>query len=85
MNALGGLGYVRVDNPSEYNNLPTPIHDYANMTVFTTAMPHQLHCLVSPSLSFPLLASHSADVRSTTSSPSTLPSHPITLVASPRR
>ncbi|KAL1980703.1 hypothetical protein VTN96DRAFT_3620 [Rasamsonia emersonii] len=40
-----GLGYVRVDNPSEYNNLPTPIHDYANMTVFTTAMPHQLHCL----------------------------------------
>ncbi|KAK2781283.1 hypothetical protein FQN52_001717 [Onygenales sp. PD_12] len=40
-----GLGYVRVENPSQYDNLPQPIHDYTNMTVFTTSMPHQLHCL----------------------------------------
>ncbi|KAF2176464.1 hypothetical protein K469DRAFT_607087 [Zopfia rhizophila CBS 207.26] len=40
-----GLGYVRVDNPSAYHDLPIPIHDYKNMTVFTTSMPHQLHCL----------------------------------------
>lgn len=23
----------------------SPIHDYNNMTVYTTSMPHQLHCL----------------------------------------
>ncbi|KAF2464346.1 uncharacterized protein BDR25DRAFT_381466 [Lindgomyces ingoldianus] len=40
-----GLGYVRVNEPSRFKNLPTPLHDFANMTVFTTSMPHQLHCL----------------------------------------
>ncbi|ORY18127.1 hypothetical protein BCR34DRAFT_470435, partial [Clohesyomyces aquaticus] len=40
-----GLGYIRVDKPFAYKDLPTPIHDYTNMTVFTTSMPHQLHCL----------------------------------------
>lgn len=40
-----GLGYVNVQNPSQYNNLPHPIHDYPNHTVFTTSMTHQLHCL----------------------------------------
>lgn len=40
-----GLGYVHVKNPSEYSNLPHPIHDYTNQTVFTTSVTHQLHCL----------------------------------------
>lgn len=40
-----GLGYVKVYKPSRFNDLPTPIHDYPNDTVFTTSMPHQLHCL----------------------------------------
>ncbi|KAH7138998.1 hypothetical protein B0J11DRAFT_515805 [Dendryphion nanum] len=40
-----GLGYVNVKNPSEYDNLPQPIHDYPNHTVYTTSMTHQLHCL----------------------------------------
>ncbi|KAL1591908.1 hypothetical protein SLS60_011500 [Paraconiothyrium brasiliense] len=40
-----GLGYVEVKEPSRYSNLPKPIHDYANQTVFTTSMTHQLHCL----------------------------------------
>jgi hypothetical protein len=40
-----GLGYVKVMEPSKYVELPTPIHDYPNETVFTTSMPHQLHCL----------------------------------------
>ncbi|KAL1800788.1 hypothetical protein ACET3X_001130 [Alternaria dauci] len=40
-----GLGYVNVETPSEYSNLPTPIHDYPNHTVFTTSVTHQLHCL----------------------------------------
>lgn len=40
-----GLGYVKITEPSKYVDLPTPIHDYPNETVFTTSMPHQLHCL----------------------------------------
>jgi hypothetical protein len=43
--AVGGLGYVQVEDPSRYDNLPHPIHDYVNHTVFTTSMTHQLHCL----------------------------------------
>jgi hypothetical protein len=40
-----GLGYVHVEEPSSYNNLPHPIHDYYNKSVFTTSMTHQLHCI----------------------------------------
>lgn len=40
-----GLGYVNVKDPSQYNNLPQPIHDYPNQTVYTTSVTHQLHCL----------------------------------------
>ncbi|KAL5115067.1 hypothetical protein ACEQ8H_007042 [Pleosporales sp. CAS-2024a] len=40
-----GLGYLHVKDPSEYNNLPHPIHDYTAQTVFTTSVTHQLHCL----------------------------------------
>jgi hypothetical protein len=40
-----GLGYVDVKDPSTHDNLPQPIHDYPNNTVFTTSMTHQLHCL----------------------------------------
>lgn len=32
-------------DPAKHDNLPTPIHDYVNNTVFTTSMTHQLHCL----------------------------------------
>jgi hypothetical protein len=40
-----GLGYVLVKDPSKYDNLPHPIHDYPNHTVYTTSVTHQLHCL----------------------------------------
>jgi hypothetical protein len=40
-----GLGYLHIKEPSLYNNLPHPIHDYPNKTVFTTSMTHQLHCI----------------------------------------
>ncbi|KAJ4350292.1 uncharacterized protein N0V89_008913 [Didymosphaeria variabile] len=40
-----GLGYVEVKEPSQYSNLPKPIHDYTSQAVFTTSMTHQLHCL----------------------------------------
>ncbi|KAF2733050.1 hypothetical protein EJ04DRAFT_513488 [Polyplosphaeria fusca] len=40
-----GLGYVGVKDPSKYDELPKPIHDYTKKTVFTTSMTHQLHCL----------------------------------------
>jgi hypothetical protein len=40
-----GLGYVQVKDAQKYDNLPHPIHDYPNHTVFTTSVTHQLHCL----------------------------------------
>jgi hypothetical protein len=45
----GGLGYVKVDAPEKYDNLPVPLKGggYNKTTVFTTSMTHQLHCLVS--------------------------------------
>lgn len=39
-----GLGYVQVDDPSGYDNLPHPLRGFSR-TVFTTSMTHQLHCL----------------------------------------
>lgn len=42
-----GLGYVKVDDPSRYNNLPHPLVGYNGSTVFTTSVTHQLHCLHS--------------------------------------
>lgn len=41
-----GLGYVEIDNPEEYDNLPTPLRGF-DKAVFTTSVTHQLHCLVS--------------------------------------
>ncbi|KAI8936756.1 hypothetical protein NX059_006003 [Plenodomus lindquistii] len=40
-----GLGYVDVQNASQYSNLPRPIHDYPSKHVYTTSVTHQLHCL----------------------------------------
>ncbi|KAL2141205.1 hypothetical protein VTI28DRAFT_2711 [Corynascus sepedonium] len=40
-----GIGFQRVDNPSDYHDLPTPISWYEGQTVFTTSWTHQLHCL----------------------------------------
>lgn len=39
-----GLGYLKVDHPSDYDNLPHPVEGYKD-TVFTTSVTHQLHCL----------------------------------------
>ncbi|KAK0643303.1 hypothetical protein B0T16DRAFT_415652 [Cercophora newfieldiana] len=39
-----GLGYVRINNTQDYDNLPTPLEGYPEST-FTTSMTHQLHCL----------------------------------------
>ncbi|CAE7179997.1 hypothetical protein PTNB73_03677 [Pyrenophora teres f. teres] len=39
-----GMGFQRIPDPENYNNLPTPII-WPNATVFTTSMTHQLHCL----------------------------------------
>lgn len=42
----GGLGYVRINNTRDYDNLPTPLKSYPSST-FTTSVTHQLHCLHS--------------------------------------
>lgn len=47
-----GLGYVNVVDPSTYDNLPAKLTGYDDDEyVATTAVTHQLHCLVSSSLS----------------------------------
>ncbi|KAH8668578.1 hypothetical protein BX600DRAFT_259455 [Xylariales sp. PMI_506] len=40
-----GMGFQWVKDPSKYHDLPHPIEWINNMTVFTTSMTHQLHCL----------------------------------------
>ena len=67
-----GLGYLEVKRPERYNNLPTPLTQYPNRTVFTTSMTHQLHCLVSDvptKIPFPSVKS----MRSNNTHPSSTP------------
>jgi hypothetical protein len=40
-----GLGYLEMKEPGLYSNLPHPLNNFPNATVFTTSMTHQLHCL----------------------------------------
>lgn len=40
------MGFQWVNDTEKYNNLPTPIDWYEGMTVFTTSVTHQIHCLV---------------------------------------
>lgn len=42
-----GLGYVQIDNPEQFDGLPTPLTEFNESTVFTTSVTHQLHCLHS--------------------------------------
>lgn len=44
-----GMGFQWVNNTEKYNNLPHPIDWYEGMTVFTTSVTHQIHCLVCSS------------------------------------
>lgn len=46
--AQEGLGFLEIENPEDYDGLPTPLYDdeFKNRTVYTTSMTHQLHCLV---------------------------------------
>lgn len=45
-NSTEGMGFQWVNNTEKYNNLPKPIDWYEGMTVFTTSVTHQIHCLV---------------------------------------
>jgi len=38
------MGFQRVKEPERYHDLPTPI-EWPDMTVFTTSVTHQVHCL----------------------------------------
>ncbi|SPO06899.1 uncharacterized protein DNG_09593 [Cephalotrichum gorgonifer] len=42
-----GLGFLEIQDPSKYNDLPTPLEEYVNKTVYASSMTHQLHCLHS--------------------------------------
>lgn len=83
-----GLGYLdinRLDTSSSkaksLNNLPTPLTGYpANMTVFTTSVTHQLHCLYSILEDFAaaksgIAAGHTHDARDEPADPEDLGFH----------
>lgn len=40
------MGFQWVNNTEKYHDLPHPIDWYEGMTVFTTSVTHQIHCLV---------------------------------------
>ncbi|TKW57727.1 hypothetical protein CTA1_11529 [Colletotrichum tanaceti] len=42
-----GLGWIKLDHPQQYQDLPEPIKDFGgpDQPVFTTSVTHQLHCL----------------------------------------
>ncbi|KAI0805199.1 hypothetical protein GGR55DRAFT_655735 [Xylaria sp. FL0064] len=40
-----GLGYLKVEDPDKYDNLPTRLTIFEDQYVVTTSMTHQLHCL----------------------------------------
>ncbi|KAK1622408.1 hypothetical protein BDP81DRAFT_334605, partial [Colletotrichum phormii] len=42
-----GLGWIKVDHPRQYQDLPEPIKDFGgpDQPVFTTSVTHQLHCI----------------------------------------
>lgn len=42
-----GMGFQWVNDTHKYHDLPTPIVWDEGMTVFTTSVTHNLHCLVS--------------------------------------
>ncbi|KAL6702785.1 hypothetical protein ACN47E_000969 [Coniothyrium glycines] len=63
-----GLGYVHVREPAQHDDLPRPLHDYPDQTVFTTSVTHQLHCL------YTILAAHHSPAR-TPAQPATPPRH----------
>ncbi|KAF2865925.1 hypothetical protein BDV95DRAFT_242475 [Massariosphaeria phaeospora] len=56
-----GLGYVNVKSPALHDNLPTPIHDYPNQTVYTTSVTHQLHCLYTILEAYNILQASATD------------------------
>lgn len=41
-----GMGFQWVNDSQKYHDLPKPIDWYEGMTVFTTSVTHQIHCLV---------------------------------------
>jgi hypothetical protein len=42
-----GLGYLDIEKPENYHDLPHKLDDAKGRYVVTTSMTHQLHCLVS--------------------------------------
>lgn len=47
-----GMGFQWVNETQKYHDLPKPIDWYEGMTVFTTSVTHQIHCLVSSTSAF---------------------------------
>ncbi|KAI8966711.1 hypothetical protein F5Y11DRAFT_660 [Daldinia sp. FL1419] len=52
-----GLGYLEIENPQEYDNLPTQLNSFPDQFVVTSSMTHQLHCLYAIAEAYSALTS----------------------------
>lgn len=52
-----GMGFQWVNDTNKYHDLPKPIEWYDGMTVFTTSVTHQIHCLFAMAQTYSGLSS----------------------------
>lgn len=52
-----GMGFQWVNDTHKYHDLPKPIDWYEGMTVFTTSVTHQIHCLFAMAQTYSGLSS----------------------------
>ncbi|KAI0476657.1 hypothetical protein F4859DRAFT_57130 [Xylaria cf. heliscus] len=57
-----GLGYLEVNDPAKYDNLPTKLKIFEDQFVVTTSMTHQLHCLYAIAEAYSALTSDTTRV-----------------------
>lgn len=59
---LGGLGYLEIKNPEDYDNLPERLEEFPKKFVVTSAVTHQIHCLYAIAEAYSALSSNSSRV-----------------------
>lgn len=59
---LGGLGYLEIKKPEDYDNLPEHLREFPKKFVVTSSVTHQLHCLYAIAEAYSALSSNSSRV-----------------------
>ncbi|KAH9898989.1 hypothetical protein F4778DRAFT_741851 [Xylariomycetidae sp. FL2044] len=55
-----GLGYLEIEDPTAFDNLPTKLNSFPDQFVVTSSMTHQLHCLYAIAEAYSALTSDNA-------------------------